>query len=322
MPFLKNAIRSFFSAQIRPNLLTKVVIATSFVLLFIFTFAIGSSVQAEGPGAVLEAAHPQDTTGGKAIFDAKCTGCHTIGGGDMVGPDLMGITDQRDLQWIKDFILDPQKMIDSDADAKKLFEEYNSVLMPNLGLSANEVDQVVAYLGNPGDQAASPPPAAATGTGDPAVGRLLFTGEMQLANGGPACISCHSVTDIGILGGGGLGPDLTQVYQRFGESGLASSLNTLPFPTMMGPFKNHPLTTEEQADFLSFFKEVNQSQALVPVIAAGTLTPHALMFFGIAFVGSIVLFGLLWFLWIPLKKSYQPHLPVRKPKPLSKKEAV
>ncbi len=316
MPFLRNAIRSFFSTHFRPDLLTKVVIATSFGLVILFVFTIGSSVQAEMPGTLPESPQLQDTAGGKALFEEKCTGCHTIGGGKMVGPDLKGITDQRDLQWIKDFILDPEKMINSDADAKKLYEEYNNFLMPNLGLSADQVDQIVAYLGNPGEGATTPPPAVSAGTGDPAVGKLLFTGEKHLANGGPACISCHSVSGIGILGGGGLGPDLTQVFQRFGETGLASALNTLPFPTMIGPFKNHPLTADEQADLLAYFKEVDQSQAVVPVTAPGTLTTHALLFFGIAFVAAILLFGLLWFLWIPLRKRHHPHLPVRRAKSL------
>jgi mono/diheme cytochrome c family protein len=316
MPFLKNAICSFFFAHVRPNLLTKVVIAASFGFVFIFIFAIGPSVQAEIPGTLPEVPDLQDTAGGKAIFDEKCIGCHTIGGGKTVGPDLKGITEQRDLQWIKDFILNPEQMINSDADAKKLYEEYNNFLMPNLGLSADQVDQIVTYLANPGNESTTPPPAVSTGTGDPAAGKLLFTGEKQLINGGPACISCHSVSGIGILGGGGLGPDLTQVFQRFGEPGLASALNTLPFPTMIGPFKNHPLTAEEQADFMAYFKEVDQSQAVVPVIAPGALTTHAMLLFGIAFVVAIILFGLLWFLWIPLKKRYQPRLPVRKVKSL------
>ena len=316
MPFLKNAIRTFFSTHIRPNLLTKVVIATSFGFIFIFIFAIGSSVQAEVPDAPLEVMPLQDTTGGKVIFDKNCVGCHTIGGGKMVGPDLKGITEQRDLQWIKDFILDPAGMIASDPDAQQLYKEYNNFPMPDMGLTADQVDQVIAYLSNPGDEATATPPNDSTSTGDPAMGKLLFTGEKALSNGGPACISCHSVSSLGMLAGGGLGPDLTQVYQRFGEAGLAASLKTLPFPTMIGPFLNHPLTVDEQADFLAYFKEVDQSQAVVPVIAPGTLTTHALLFFGIAFLAAILLFALLWFMWVPLKKRYQPRLPVRKAKSL------
>jgi mono/diheme cytochrome c family protein len=316
MPFLKNAIRTFFSTHIRPNLLTKVVIATSFVFVFIFLFAIVSNVQAEAPGAPQEALQLQNATDGKVIFDEKCAGCHTIGGGKMVGPDLKGVTELRDLQWIKDFILDPAGMIASDPDAQQLYKEYNNFPMPDMGLTADQVDKVVAYLSNPGDEATAPPPTGMSSTGDPAVGKLLFTGEKALSNGGPSCISCHSVSSLGLLGGGGLGPDLTQVYQRFGEAGLASALNTLPFPTMIGPFQNHPLTVEEQADFIAYFKEVDQSQAVVPVIAPGTLTRQAQLFFGIAIVFAGILFALLWFLWVPLKKRYQPRLPVRKAKSL------
>src|SRR3989338_9184569 len=47
--------------------------------------------------------------------------------------------------------------------------------------------------------------------GDYATGNALFTGEKRFTNGGPPCISCHSA-GVGALGGGILGPNLTQVY--------------------------------------------------------------------------------------------------------------
>lgn len=35
------------------------------------------------------------TLSGKEIFTGNCQSCHSIGGGDVVGPDLAGITENR-----------------------------------------------------------------------------------------------------------------------------------------------------------------------------------------------------------------------------------
>jgi mono/diheme cytochrome c family protein len=310
MLFRRKRIRSIFSTHIRLYLPAKAMLAAGLVLIILSLFAIGSSVQADMPEVPLGMPFLQGAAEGKVIFDEKCAGCHTIGGGKLVGPDLKDITQQRELQWIKDFILDPASMIASDADAQQLYEEYNNFPMPNMGLTVEQVDQVVEYISNPSEIADTPPSSDSTNAGDPAVGRHLFTGEMALKNGGPSCISCHAASGAGTIGGG-LGPDLTKVIERFGEPGLAAALKTLPFPTMIGPFQNHPLTPEEQADFVAFFKESNQSQDPVAGTAPGALTPPVLWFFAFGLAFAAVLFGILGLLWIPLKKRYQTYLPVR-----------
>ena len=67
------------------------------------------------------------------------------------------------------------------------------------------------------------------------IGRALYLGQRSFTNGGTACITCHRNTDIGGLGGGTLGPDLTKVYSRYGGNiGLTSVLLSTPFPTMRG----------------------------------------------------------------------------------------
>ena len=37
---------------------------------------------------------------GQALFKKMCAPCHTIGGGDHVGPDLRGVADRRDHAWL------------------------------------------------------------------------------------------------------------------------------------------------------------------------------------------------------------------------------
>ncbi len=66
-----------------------------------------------------------DIEKGKEIFNAKCTPCHTIGGGRKVGPDLRGVTADHPKTWLFSFISDPDKMFSAnDPMATGLLKEY------------------------------------------------------------------------------------------------------------------------------------------------------------------------------------------------------
>lgn len=105
---------------------------------------------------------------------------------------------------------------------------------------------------------------------NPAAGKNLFTGVTFFSNKGPACIACHSIAGISALGGGALGPDLTQSASNFGgEQGLGVILSEMTAPkndpsgkkfTMRPIFTQHPLTSEEQADISAFMLQAGASQ--------------------------------------------------------------
>lgn len=83
---------------------------------------------------------------GKQLFQMKCTACHTIGEGIRVGPDLKGVTERRDLAWLKRFILEPDQMFrEEDPIALAMLKEFG-IPMPNLGLTASQVETIIAYL--------------------------------------------------------------------------------------------------------------------------------------------------------------------------------
>jgi mono/diheme cytochrome c family protein len=188
--------------------------------------------------------------------------CHTIGGGPLVGPDLDGVTERRDRAWLSRWIAEPDKVLaEGDAIATELLQEFNNVQMVNLGLSSAQVEDVLAFLENPGGVVGPSQTAAELLEGDPDRGEAIFTGGTGLQNGAPACISCHSTAGVGLLGGGTLGPDLTEVHDRYGEAGLPQTLQNLPFPTMQGVFGERPLTDNEVADLYAYFVRANQAAA-------------------------------------------------------------
>ena len=86
------------------------------------------------------------TDPGQAIFEQKCKSCHSIGDGRIVGPDLKGITEREERDWLIRFIVSPDELIaQGDPIAKQLVEEYG-IPMPNMGLSEPEAEEVLAYI--------------------------------------------------------------------------------------------------------------------------------------------------------------------------------
>ncbi len=195
---------------------------------------------------------------GAQLFESACKACHTVGGGDGVGPDLQAVTAKRDPAWLKRWIMVPDRMIaEKDPIAVELLARFKNVPMPNLGVTERQADALIAFLsrGAPESAAATAAaPPAGLPPGDAARGKDLFTGALRFRNGGPPCMACHGIAGIGALGGGALGPDLTLTVKKFGKQGMPSILASLPFPTMQPIFARRPLTVEEQADLLAFLE--------------------------------------------------------------------
>jgi glucose/arabinose dehydrogenase/mono/diheme cytochrome c family protein len=83
---------------------------------------------------------------GQNSFANKCNSCHNFNQ-DGIGPQLAGITSEHSVEWIKNFIKDPKKVIDSgDTTAQKLFKRYKA-MMPSFGyLPDEEIDAIIAYI--------------------------------------------------------------------------------------------------------------------------------------------------------------------------------
>ncbi len=87
---------------------------------------------------------------GEEIFKTNCMSCHTIGGGRLIGPDLYGITERREADWLKKWINSSSDLIATgDADAIAIFEDYNKVAMPSFYFDDQIYDSLISYLENP-----------------------------------------------------------------------------------------------------------------------------------------------------------------------------
>jgi mono/diheme cytochrome c family protein len=224
--------------------------------------AIGAS---EAPLREFKVGASQDAA---ALFQVQCAACHTIGGGDGVGPDLEGVTTRRDRDWLVRWIADPAAMLaDGDPIATELLAEFNNVPMPSLGLADAEVESLVAYLEERDGGAAPVPttaPAVGTGDGDIEAGRNLFTGASTFENGAPSCRACHSAAGIGGFdGGGNLGPDLTAAYDKLGDALITWPETSV---TMRPIFADKTLTEDEKADLLAFFRSTDLTERSAAVI--------------------------------------------------------
>jgi nitrite reductase (NO-forming) len=87
-----------------------------------------------------------DAVAGKLAFESKCLACHSMGGGKKLGPDLAGVTRHRTEAWLTRWLKDPEGMLKTDADAKKMLKEYNNIPMPNQSLTDAEVRQFIRYF--------------------------------------------------------------------------------------------------------------------------------------------------------------------------------
>ncbi len=127
-------------------------------------------------------------------------------------------------------------------------------------------------------------------------GRAYFDGSEGFLHGGPACITCHNVTNRELIPGGLLAKDLTDVYERMGE-GITSWLGAPPFPAMVSSYQNNPLTELERASLTAFFKQVNEAKEDQVATSGATI-----MLIG-GTSGLLVILLIIGLMWAKRKKK-------------------
>jgi nitrite reductase (NO-forming) len=87
-----------------------------------------------------------EAVSGKLAFESKCLACHSVGQGKKLGPDIAGVTKRRSDAWLARWLKEPEKMLQTDADAKAMLKEFNNIPMPNQSLSDAEIRQYIKYF--------------------------------------------------------------------------------------------------------------------------------------------------------------------------------
>lgn len=231
-------------------------------------------------------------------FRTNCMSCHTIGGGRLTGPDLKNVTQRRDRAWLTQFMIDPKAMIDAgDAYANELLRAARGVVMPTLpGMTKARADALLALIETEskleksqfaGVQISERPFTPQ----DVETGRSIFMGRVRLKNGGPSCISCHTVHGMVLFGGGTLAPDLTTVFERYqGRKTLATWLSAPATPTMGSVYKTQQLDAEEILALVAYFQSTLTRNPEDPSTAR-------LNFILIGLAGTLLVMGLFDVIW-------------------------
>lgn len=273
---------------------------------------LGKLVVSVGAGFILMFSASVIAQNGEATFKQNCGVCHKVGGGRLVGPDLIGVTEKRTPEWLLKWTKSSQTLVKSgDADAKAIFDEYAGVVMPDQTISDEDINAIYTFIASKSaapsatkDTTVAAVAPDASNTASPETierGKNIFTGSLTLTNGGPSCISCHNVNYKDIIPGGLLAKDLTTVFSRLGgDAGLKGMLGAPPFPAMTQAYKDKPITEKEIAELTAFFNKIDKDKTNQVV---NTMNP--LLYGG--FIGLGVLLVLIFLTWSVRKKNSVKH---------------
>lgn len=204
-----------------------------------------------------------------AAFLEHCSGCHTIGEGELAGPDLLPST-----QWPRN-------------DLRAAVQRMEANVGP---LPPGHIDAITDLLKAPDLKArlyaATMEKAAARPQGSAQQGERLYFGTASLSNGGSPCFACHTTRGRG----GSLAMDLTTVHTRLGEPALLAATTAPGFPLMKTIYGKHPVTEEEAAHLVAFLSSAAvgvpvgaRPQAEKPLVVHGAAGGIALAVFGAVF---------------------------------------
>lgn len=261
----------------------------------LFTFLLAGAAT-----AATATAQEGDVAAGAVIYSANCASCHQATGLGVPGtfPPLIGNPNAADTDYVETVVRDGLS-----GPIEVNGETYDGEMAAFGALSDDEVAAVVSYVE---DLAGRDPDATPSSTvavvepGDVDEGHELFIGSDRFANGGAACVSCHTAGKVGNLGGWSLGPDLTNTLETFGgEAGLSGWLANPASATMQPIFSEHPMTGDEIADVVAFLGDApSQSTPADPgdgLVIAGV-------------VGLLILIGGMAFMWRGMRQTYVQRL--------------
>ncbi len=83
---------------------------------------------------------------GQQLFNQHCAACHNFESAE-IGPNLSGVTSERNKEWLMSFIKNAPKMIESgDERAVELFEKYKQYMPAFTMLSDDDIEHLLAFI--------------------------------------------------------------------------------------------------------------------------------------------------------------------------------
>ncbi|MBX3073312.1 c-type cytochrome [Candidatus Obscuribacterales bacterium] len=224
------------------------------------------------------------------LFNEKCAGCHTIGGGNLVGPDLAPTAKWSSVDLAK-AVKGMEKSVGplSTEDVDSLVEYLRKPQTANSKDSGQTADVVAPLVENAAEKSV---PAAEPGSATR--GSRLFSGAEALSNGGVSCIACHRADDAG----GTMAPELTLISNKLSESAMVSAFEHTPYKVMKTAYQDHPVTHQEAVDLAAYFSSLKNPHDKL------TEAPVSMIGFGIA----TCVFGMIAFGYRGRNKSARAKL--------------
>lgn len=211
-----------------------------------------------------------EVNAGASIFLQKCVGCHTVGKGNLSGPDLKPTVawPRKDLEAA---ITRMEKSV-GPMDTAEIGALADLLLSPDAADELESVQQQVALA-----HAATLEPGSAD------IGQALFHGNRAFTNRGVSCAACHEAGGRG----GDLAVSLDTSFSRLGETALLSAIENPGFPLMKAVYAVHPVTKQESVHLSAYLQataEQPSSSQKPPVQLAGMgLAAMALAGIGVAY---------------------------------------
>ena len=101
-----------------------------------------------GPIKEVKLSYPLDeemATQGLFIYKTKCHTCHKLSNEKLVGPGWKGITQRRASEWIMNYLINTDVMLDKDAIARQLVQVCIT-RMPNQKLTPEDARNILEFM--------------------------------------------------------------------------------------------------------------------------------------------------------------------------------
>ncbi|RAJ11255.1 c-type cytochrome [Arenibacter echinorum] len=159
------------------NLISKV-LGVSLVVVLLLSNSLLAQESAATPSGEGDAAK------GKQLFNQNCAACHALNK-KMTGPALAGVSEKYDKEWLYQWVKNSPAMIKAgDADALKIYNEYNQAAMTPFPLLSNQdIDDILAYTDAPPVVAVAPvavADGAQGGGGSSGISNEIILGALAL----------------------------------------------------------------------------------------------------------------------------------------------